>query len=123
CFPRRDVEEQRVELIYTVYEPDPFAVALTQLSLLGIEVAAVIPALRRHLCHAVHTVCEVVPEFLERARLGIAAADADDGHIQCTANIRLRLMRRLLGDDREAPPASSSFYGSLGKHGFDRYCR
>src|SRR5437762_3784221 len=76
---RRDIEEQRIELIDVVDKAAPFTVAFAELSFLRLVEAIQLPAIGGYFGDAVDARPEVFPKNFQVVRAGIAAAEAYDG--------------------------------------------
>ena len=95
-FGRRKTEEQRIEFGESVEEPAPSAVAhpaRDRCRRVFAEEAVQRPALCRNGVDAIATGAQIAPEFIEIARMRIAAGEPDDGDgfaRVCAAHARLR---------------------------------
>ncbi len=78
---RRNIEKHRVEFVDAVDKAAPFAVGLVFPVAVGVEIQAVIPALRRNLADAVLAVFQVVPELLHVGGARITPGQADNGDV------------------------------------------
>ncbi len=99
---RRDVEEQRIELVDAVDEAAPLAVDCTRLRTVAAVVRRVVPALGRHLGDAVAAGAQVVPERVDVGGHRIAAGQADDRDVADGQRLarRRRRARNLPGQRR-----------------------
>ena len=80
-FPRRDIEKQGIEPVYTVYDPSPAAVGFPRFALFFIEEQIMVPAVCRNFCYTIPAGFQVFPEFMDVFRSGIPTAKPDDGHV------------------------------------------
>src|SRR5579872_2858561 len=83
CFPRRDSEEQRVELVEGIEKSSPLAVTLACTDCLyhvRVVEAGRVPTPTRNFGDTVPTGAQIAPIFIERGCLGVCAADSDDGY-------------------------------------------
>src|SRR5699024_6401982 len=79
---RRDVEEERVEVIRLLDEGPPFRVGAVASARLGVVVGGVVPAVGRDLGHAVASATDVGPELLDAVGLRVAPGETDDGDVR-----------------------------------------